>query len=292
MSRIAFIGLGNMGGPMAGNLVKAGHEVIGFDLSDDAAQAARERGVALAGSVTDAAAGAEAVITMLPNGPLVLKVWQELAGVVAQGALVIDSSTIDVESARAAHAMMPGRLTLDAPVSGGTVGAEAGTLSFMLGGAPEAVEAAQPVLEPMAGRIVPCGGAGAGQAAKLCNNMLLGISMIGAAEAFVLGEKLGLDHQALFNVLSTSSGQCWAVNTNCPVPGPVPNSPANRDYRPGFATALMLKDLRLAAQAAAAAGAHTPLGGDATRLYEEFEQAGHGGEDFSAVIRYLRQGAK
>lgn len=291
MSKIAFIGLGNMGGPMAGNLVKAGHQVVGFDLSEAACLAARERGVVLADSVASAAARAEAVITMLPSGALVLSVWQELAGVVAPGTLVIDCSTIDVKSARAAHAMMENCLTLDAPVSGGTVGAEAGTLSFMLGGTSEAIKAAQPVLSPMAGRIVPCGAAGAGQAAKLCNNMLLGISMIGACEAFAMGEKLGLDHQSLFNVLSTSSGQCWAVTTNCPVPGPVPTSPANRDYRPGFATALMLKDLRLAAEAAVAAGAATPLGRDSLRLYEAFEKAGHGGEDFSAIITHLRAGA-
>ena len=260
MKNIAFIGLGNMGGPMAGNLVKAGHQVTGFDVSQDARDNAAARGVRIADTVSGVAEGAEAIVTMLPNGKLVLDVWKELAASVAEGVLVIDSSTIDVESARAAHALMAGRLTLDAPVSGGTVGAEAGTLSFMLGGTEEAIAAATPILEPMAGRLVPCGAAGAGQAAKLCNNMLLGISMIGASEAFVLGEKLGLDPQALFNVLSTSTGQCWAVNTNCPVPGPVPTSPANRDYRPGFATALMLKDLRLAAQAATDAGAETPLG--------------------------------
>ncbi|MFA7386786.1 MAG: 3-hydroxyisobutyrate dehydrogenase [Thiohalobacteraceae bacterium] len=288
MSRIAFIGLGNMGSPMAGNLIKAVHQVTGFDVSQDARENAAARGVQIADTVSAAAEGAEAIVTMLPNGKLVLDVWKELATSVPRGGLVIDSSTIDVESAQAAHVLMDGRLTLDAPVSGGTVGAEAGTLSFMLGGTEEAIEAATPILEPMAGRLVPCGIAGAGQAAKLCNNMLLGISMIGACEAFVLGEKLGLDAGALFNVLSTSSGQCWAVNTNCPVPGPVPTSPANRDYRPGFATALMLKDLRLAAQAAGAAGAEIPLGSNATRLYEAFEQAGHGGEDFSAIINYLR----
>ena len=291
MKNIAFIGLGNMGGPMAGNLVKAGHQVTGFDVSQDARDNAAARGVRIADTVSGVAEGAEAIVTMLPNGKLVLDVWKELAASVAEGVLVIDSSTIDVESARAAHALMAGRLTLDAPVSGGTVGAEAGTLSFMLGGTEEAIAAATPILEPMAGRLVPCGAAGAGQAAKLCNNMLLGISMIGASEAFVLGEKLGLDPQALFNVLSTSTGQCWAVNTNCPVPGPVPTSPANRDYRPGFATALMLKDLRLAAQAATDAGAETPLGTSATRLYEAFDLAGHGNEDFSAIINYLR-GAK
>lgn len=289
--KIAVIGLGNMGGPMAGNLVKAGHEVSGFDPSEQACAAAHARGIRVASSVDEAADGAEAVVTMLPNGPLVLEVWTTLADILADGTLAIDCSTIDVESARAAHALLPRCLTLDAPVSGGTVGAEAGTLSFMLGGTAEAIEAAEPVLSPMAGRVVPCGTAGAGQAAKLCNNMLLGISMIGACEAFALGEKLGLDHQALYNVLSTSSGQCWSVNTNCPVPGPVPASPANRDYRPGFATALMLKDLRLAVQAAASAGAATPLGGDSLRLYESFDKAGNGNRDFSAIITALRDGA-
>lgn len=288
--KIAFVGLGNMGGPMAGNLVKAGHEVTGFDPSEAACEAARTRGIRIAASVSEAAAGADVAVTMLPNGALVHQVWATLADTLPQGALAIDSSTIDVESARAAHAMLPGRLTLDAPVSGGTVGAEAGTLSFMLGGTPEAIAAAEPVLAPMAGRIVPCGTAGAGQAAKLCNNMLLGISMIGACEAFAMGEKLGLDPQALFNVLSTSSGQCWSVNTNCPVPGPVPASPANRDYRPGFATALMLKDLRLAAQAAEAAMASTPLGGFSLQLYEAFAEAGNGDRDFSGIITTLRDG--
>ncbi|RWR06904.1 3-hydroxyisobutyrate dehydrogenase [Paenirhodobacter populi] len=291
MTTIAFIGLGNMGGPMAGNLVKAGHDVTGFDLSPEARTAAAGRGVTIAASVAEAVAGADAVITMLPNGPLVLQVWEELARLTGPGVIVIDSSTIDVDSARKAHALLDGRLTLDAPVSGGTVGAEAGTLSFMVGATPEAFAAAAPILQPMAGRIIPCGGAGAGQAAKLCNNMLLGISMIGAAEAFVMGARLGLEDQALFDVISTSSGQCWAVSTNCPVPGPVPTSPANRDYRPGFAAALMLKDLRLARAAAEASGATIPLGAHAARLYEAFAGAGHGGEDFSAIIRFLQDPA-
>ncbi|MCM2477562.1 3-hydroxyisobutyrate dehydrogenase [Rhizobium sp. CG5] len=285
---IAFIGLGNMGAPMAGNLVKAGYTVTGFDVAPAARQNATDRGVLIADSIEAAADGVDAVITMLPNAALVLEVWIRLAAIVRPGTLVIDSSTIDVEGARAAHRLLPGCVTVDAPVSGGTGGAEAGTLSFMLGGDIGAIDAARPVLEPMGGRIIPCGTAGAGQAAKLCNNMLLGISMIGAAEAFVLGEKLGLEHQALFDVLSTSSGQCWSVNSYCPVPGPVSTSPANRDYVPGFASALMLKDLRLASQAATDCTAATPLGAHARRLYEDFVVSGEGHRDFSAIIAFLR----
>jgi 3-hydroxyisobutyrate dehydrogenase len=287
---IAFIGLGNMGGPMAGNLIKAGHSVNGFDLSEAARAAAAERGVSLFEDMAAAVTGADAVITMLPNGGLVKKVWAQIAETVAPGTIMIDSSTIDVDSAIAAHAMMAekGCLTLDAPVSGGTGGAEAGTLTFMVGGSDEAIAKGREVLEPMAGRVVPCGGAGAGQAAKICNNMLLGISMIGAAEAFALGEKLGLEHQALFDVISTSSGQCWSVNTNCPVPGPVPTSPANNGYKPGFAAALMLKDLRLAQEAALSRGAQIPLGAEAAQMFGLFESLGHGGEDFSGIINFLR----
>ncbi|WP_323766484.1 3-hydroxyisobutyrate dehydrogenase [Marinovum sp.] len=288
--KIAFIGLGNMGAPMAGNLVKAGHEVYGFDLAAPARADAAARGVAVCDAVSEAIKGVEAVITMLPNGALVKKVWTEIADLVPTGTVVIDCSTIDVDSATAAHGLLTdkGCLTLDAPVSGGTGGAEAGTLTFMVGGAPEAQDVAQALLAPMAGRIVPCGGPGAGQAAKVCNNMLLGISMVGAAEAFVLGEKLGLDHQALFDVISTSSGQCWSVNTYCPVPGPVPTSPANAAYRPGFAASLMLKDLRLAQDAAQSRGAQTVLGADAVQLYDAFDKAGHGDIDFSGIIQFLR----
>jgi 3-hydroxyisobutyrate dehydrogenase len=287
---IAFIGLGNMGGPMAGNLVKAGHAVRGFDLSETARAAAAARGVTVFDDPIAALAGAHAVITMLPNGALVKKVWGQIAAAVAPGTVVIDSSTIDVDSAIAAHQMLTdkGCLTLDAPVSGGTGGAEAGTLTFMIGGADQAVQAGADILRPMAGRVVPCGGPGAGQAAKICNNMLLGISMIGAAEAFALGEKLGLKHQALFDVLSTSSGQCWSVNTYCPVPGPVPTSPANNGYQPGFAAALMLKDLRLAQDAARSRGAQTPLGAEAADIYGRYDAEGHGGTDFSGVINFLR----
>ncbi|KQZ13846.1 3-hydroxyisobutyrate dehydrogenase [Mesorhizobium sp. Root554] len=290
MTTIAFIGLGNMGNPMAANLVKAGHAVQGFDLMPENLTVAREQGITVMANATAAVKGAEVVITMLPAGKHVLSVYEDIASKAEKSALFIDSSTIDVESARRAHAIAKkhGLLSIDAPVSGGTVGAAAATLTFMAGGAVEAFAVAEPVLKPMARRIVHCGEDGAGQAAKICNNMILGISMIGVAEAFVLAEKLGLSHQALFDVASTSSGQCWALTTNCPVPGPVPASPANRDYRPGFAAALMLKDLKLSQEAAQGAGAVTPLGAEATQLYALFAAQGLGGEDFSGIINFLR----
>lgn len=290
MTTIAFIGLGNMGNPMAANLVKAGHAVQGFDLMPENLTVAREHGITVMANATAAVKGAEVVITMLPAGKHVLSVYEDIAPKAEKGALFIDSSTIDVESARRAHAIAKkhGLLSIDAPVSGGTVGAAAATLTFMAGGAAEAFAVAEPVLKPMARRIVHCGEDGAGQAAKICNNMILGISMIGVAEAFVLAEKLGLSHQALFDVASTSSGQCWALTTNCPVPGPVPASPANRDYKPGFAAALMLKDLKLSQEAAQGAGAVTPLGAEATQLYALFAAQGLGGDDFSGIINFLR----
>lgn len=288
--RIAFVGLGNMGLPMALNLKAAGYRVIGFDLAEGARVAAQEAGLPLATDLADAVADAQAVITMLPAGRHVIGVWTDLASLAAPGTLLVDCSTIDVDSAREAHQMAAsaGMLSLDAPVSGGTVGAEAATLTLMCGGSAEAFSAAQPVLTRVGKRIVHCGAAGAGQAAKICNNMILGISMIGVAEAFVLAEKLGLSHQALFDVASTSSGQCWSLTTYCPVPGPVPGSPANRDYKPGFAAALMLKDLGLARAASDGSGAATPLGHRAQEIYAAFEAAGGGGEDFSAVIKFLR----
>ena len=290
MTTIAFIGLGNMGNPMAANLVKAGHQVRGFDLVADNLKVAEGNGVAVAASAAEAVKGAEVVITMLPAGRHVLAVYDGIVPAAAKGTLFIDSSTIDVESARKAHAVAAaaGMLSVDAPVSGGVGGAAAGTLTFMAGGAADAFAKAEPILQPMAGKIVHCGEAGAGQAAKICNNMILGISMIGVGEAFVLAEKLGLSHQALFDVASTSSGQCWSLTTYCPVPGPVPTSPANRDYQPGFAAALMLKDLKLAQEAAQAAGAVTPLGAEAAQLYALFAATGHGGTDFSGIIRFLR----
>ncbi|WP_416798809.1 3-hydroxyisobutyrate dehydrogenase [Ciceribacter azotifigens] len=289
---IAFIGLGNMGGPMAANLVKAGHEVRGFDLSPEILEAAEENGVTPASSLAEAAEAAGVVVTMLPKGEHVLAVWRELVKAVPASTLLIDCSTIDVDSARQAHELAAGKgcASLDAPVSGGTGGAAAGTLTFMAGGSGDAFERAKPYLEAMGRKIVHCGGNGAGQAAKICNNMILGISMIGVCEAFVLGEALGLSHQALFDVASTSSGQCWSLNTYCPVPGPVPTSPANNEYRPGFAAALMLKDLKLAQDAALSTGAATPLGAEAAQIYGLFEKQGQGGRDFSAIIEMLRGG--
>ncbi|QEN90212.1 3-hydroxyisobutyrate dehydrogenase [Labrys sp. KNU-23] len=289
-SKIGFIGLGNMGGPMAANLVKAGHEVRGFDLSPASLDSARADGVIIAASAAEAVKDADAVVTMLPAGAHVLKVWSELSGLVPDGALLIDSSTIDVDSARKAHEIAAGRelAAVDAPVSGGVGGAKAGTLTFMVGGADEAFARAEPLLTVMGKRVVHCGPAGAGQAAKICNNMILGISMIGVCEAFALGEKLGLSQQALYDVASTSSGQCWSLTTYCPVPGPVPTSPANNDYKPGFAAALMLKDLKLAQAAANSVSANTPLGAEAAQLYSLFDGLGHGTEDFSAIIRLLR----
>jgi 3-hydroxyisobutyrate dehydrogenase len=290
MASIAFIGLGNMGGPMAANLVKAGRTVTAFDLVAASRDQARADGAGLADSAVAAVKGAEVVITMLPAGKHVLSVWNEVIPATAKGALIIDCSTIDVESAKQAHALASrhGVASVDAPVSGGTGGAKAATLTFMCGGEEKAFAAAKPVLEKMGKKIVHCGGAGAGQAAKICNNMILGVSMIAVSEAFALAEKLGLSHQALFDVASTSSGQCWSLTSYCPVPGPVPTSPANNDYRPGFASALMVKDLTLAQDAATAAGAATPLGKHAQELYKAFDAAGNGGVDFSGIIRHVR----
>lgn len=291
MTDIAFIGLGNMGGPMAGNLAKAGHKVAGFDLVAASCEAAKAEGVSIAPTAIDAVKGAGVIVTMLPAGKHVLAVWNEILPHAAKGALIIDCSTIDVESAVQAHALAAKHdiASVDAPVSGGTGGAKGATLTFMAGGSEAAFAAAKPVLEQMGKKIVHCGGAGAGQAAKICNNMILGISMIGVSEAFTLAEKLGLSHQALFDVASTSSGQCWSLTSYCPVPGPVPASPANNSYKPGFAAALMLKDLKLSQEAAKAAGAATPLGQHAAEIYAAFEQAGHGGTDFSGIINYLRE---
>ncbi|ANL30871.1 3-hydroxyisobutyrate dehydrogenase (plasmid) [Rhizobium phaseoli] len=293
MARIAFIGLGNMGGPMAANLVKAGHEVLGFDLAASVLKAAEASGVKPASHVSQAVKDAEIVISMLPQGRHVLTAWTDILQSTAQDTLVIDCSTIDVESSRKAHEMAKaaGCLSLDAPVSGGTGGASAGTLTFMAGGSDEAFLKGKPILEAMGKKIVHCGEAGAGQAAKICNNMILGISMVGVCEAFVLAEKLGLSHQALFDVASTSSGQCWSINTYCPVPGPVPTSPANNGYKPGFAAALMLKDLKLSQEAALASGASTPMGAEAAQLFALFEKQGNGGRDFSAIIEMFREKA-
>jgi 3-hydroxyisobutyrate dehydrogenase len=290
MARIAFIGLGNMGGPMAANLVKAGHKVIAFDLVAASREQAKADGAAIADSSVGSVKGADVVVTMLPAGKHVLSVWTDVIPSMSKGALIIDCSTIDVESAKEAHALAAkhGIASVDAPVSGGTGGAKGATLTFMCGGEEKAFAAARPVLEKMGKKIVHCGGAGAGQAAKICNNMILGISMIAVSEAFALAEKLGLSHQALFDVASTSSGQCWSLTSYCPVPGPVPASPANNDYKPGFASALMLKDLTLAQDAATATRAATPLGKHAQEIYKTFDAAGGGGVDFSGIIRHVR----
>ena len=287
--KIAFIGLGNMGAPMAANLVRAGHSVAGFDLVAALREAAAAAGVSARASAREAVADADAIVTMLPAGRHVLASWSDLLPAARKGALVIDSSTIDVESARRAHdaGAAAGALTLDAPVSGGVGGASAGTLTFMCGGSDEAFAKAKPILEAMGKRIVHCGGPGAGQAAKICNNMILGATMIATCEAFALAEKLGLSAQALFEVASTASGQSWSLTSYCPVPGPVPNSPANRGYKAGFAASLMLKDLRLAQEAAAGVGAATPMGAEAAQLYALFVAAGHGGDDFSGIINFL-----
>jgi 3-hydroxyisobutyrate dehydrogenase len=290
MANIAFIGLGNMGGPMLANLVKAGDKVTGFDLVEASRNQAKADGAGIADSAAAAVKGADVVITMLPAGKHVVSVWTEILPAMAKGALIIDCSTIDVESAKQAHAMAAkqGVASVDAPVSGGTGGAKGATLTFMCGGDAKALAAAKPVLEKMGKKIVHCGGASAGQAAKICNNMMLAISMIGVSEAFSLAEKLGLSHQALFDVASTSSGQCWALTSYCPVPGPVPASPANNGYRPGFAAALMVKDLTLAQDAAKASGAATPLGKHAQEIYKAFDTAGNGGVDFSGIIQHVR----
>ena len=294
MSKVAFLGLGNMGAPMAANLVNAGHAVTGFDLVEAAKTAAAASGVPIAASAREAVAEADAVVTMLPAGKHVLASLAEFLPAAPKGALVIDCSTIDVDSARKAHeaGQAAGALTLDAPVSGGVGGATAGTLTFMCGGSDEAFARAKPILENMGKRIVHCGGPGAGQAAKICNNMILGATMIVTSEAFVLAEKLGLSAQALFDVASTASGQSWSLTSYCPVPGPVPASPANRGYKPGFAAALMLKDLRLAQEAAASVGAATPLGAEAAQLYALYVAAERGGDDFSGIINFLRGAAQ
>ncbi|MDR3521854.1 MAG: 3-hydroxyisobutyrate dehydrogenase [Acidocella sp.] len=288
MAKIGFIGLGNMGLPMALNLQKAGHEVTGHDIFPAAIEAATSAGLRVdaEGSVQNV----DIIITMLPNGKLVLEAYKTILAKAKPGTLLIDSSTIDVASARTAHAQAAaaGMLSADAPVSGGVGGAAAGTLTFMVGGADDVFAKAQPVLAAMGKKIVHCGGAGAGQAAKICNNMILGISMIAVGEAFVLAEKLGLSHQALYDVASTSSGQCWSLTSYCPVPGPVPASPANNGYRPGFAAALMLKDLMLSQEAASNAGASTALGSHATEIFKKFVTEGHGGTDFSGIINNIR----
>ena len=289
MSTIAFLGLGHMGGPMAKNLVEAGHTVHGYDPSPEAAVAAKENGVEVFAGGIEAVADADVVITMLPHGKAVIECYEQILPGAKTGALLIDSSTISVDDARKIHqhADDHGFAQIDAPVSGGVKGADAGTLAFMVGGTEEAFVAAQTILEPMAGKVIHCGDAGSGQAAKVCNNMVLAVQQIAIGEAFVLAEKLGLEAQALYDVITGATGNCWAVHTNCPVPGPVPTSPANNDFEPGFATALMNKDLGLAMAAVESTGATAPLGEHAATLYADFAQD-NAGKDFSAIIETLR----
>ncbi|WP_168626473.1 MULTISPECIES: 3-hydroxyisobutyrate dehydrogenase [unclassified Cryobacterium] len=295
-TKIAFIGLGHMGCPMAANLMKAGYEVSGFDVAPAAIEAATALGIPIAESAGSAAADADIVITMLQTGDQVMRVYngtdevKGLLGAARPGTLFIDSSTIAVDDARRAAQLAydAGHRAMDAPVSGGVVGAEAATLAFMVGGSDEDFAVAEPVLQTMGKRVVHCGESGLGQAAKVCNNLILGISMIGVSEAFVLGERLGLSHQALFDVASNASGQCWALTTNCPVPGPVPTSPANRDYQPGFAAALMAKDLGLAARALESTGVHAEIGMLANELYQRFAESGGADTDFSGIINSIR----
>jgi 3-hydroxyisobutyrate dehydrogenase len=290
MSRIAFIGLGHMGGGMAPNLAKAGHEVRAFDLSQDALSRAAERGCSAAGSAAEACKDAEAVITMLPAAAHVLDVYRSQVFTNApKSALLIDCSTIDVSSAKTVEdeASFAGFEMVDAPVSGGIAAAEGGTLTFMVGGSPEAFERARPILEPMAQAVIHAGAPGAGQAAKICNNMILGATMAATCEAFVLAQKLGLDLQTFFDISSKASGQSWSMTSYCPVPGVGPQTPADRGYEGGFAAALMLKDLKLAMEAAGQAGAYTPMGAEAEELYQRFVDRGGGGKDFSGIIKMI-----
>ena len=293
MAKIGFIGVGNMGGPMARNLLAAGHELKVFDLDEEKIAFIVRAGGQAAASVGDAVGGVEIAITMLPAGRHVRAVYMDGDGVLANvdaATLLIDCSTIDVESARAAHAAAAaaGFAMLDAPVSGGVAGAEAGTLTFMCGGAEASFREAKPILDIMGGNVFLAGPAGNGQVAKICNNMILGATMIATGEAFIMAERLGLEHQKLFDIVATASGQSWAMTSYCPVPGPVPASPANRDYQPGFTVAMMAKDLRLAQEAAQSVQAATPMGAAAAAVYSLFENAGNGALDFSGIIKMLR----
>ncbi|MFE9246417.1 3-hydroxyisobutyrate dehydrogenase [Nocardiopsis sp. NPDC006938] len=303
MSAVAFVGLGNMGGPMAANLVAAGHAVTGYDLVPEALERAAGAGVRVAGSAAETVAGADVVVTMLPSGRHLLDAYRGAPGVEGSGeggllavarpgTLFLDCSTVDVADARAANAaaVEAGHRAMDAPVSGGVAGAEGGTLTFMVGAEEADLATAGPLLEVMGGRVVHCGGPGGGQAAKICNNMVLGASMLAVSEAFVLGERLGLTHQALYDVMSTASGQCWSLTSYCPVPGPVPASPANHDYRPGFAAALMAKDLGLAASALDQTGVEALVGGRAAQVYRAFAESLDGvPRDFSAIVESVRE---
>ena len=290
MTSIAFIGLGNMGGGMAANLAKAGHDVRAYDLSAEAMARAGEAGCQMAGSAAEAIDGAEAVVTMLPAGHHVAAVYEnDLFPNAAPGTLLLDCSTIDVATARAnaEAATAKGLAVVDAPVSGGIAAANGGTLTFMVGGSAEAFARAEPILASMGKAVIHAGGAGAGQAAKICNNMLLGASMIATAETFAMAQKLGLDPQTFFDIASQASGQCWSMTSYCPLPGVGPETPADRDYQGGFATALMLKDLKLAVEAAQSVDATIPMGARAAELYAAFADAGHAGLDFSAIIKTM-----
>jgi 3-hydroxyisobutyrate dehydrogenase len=290
MARIAFIGLGHMGGGMAPNLVKAGHDVWAFDLSDAALDAAVKAGCNRAGSSDEACVDAEVVITMLPAAKHVLEVYRNhVFDSAPKSALLIDCSTIDVASARTAEeeAKAKGYAMVDAPVSGGIAAAAGGTLAFMVGGSDEAFAKAKPILDPMAKAVIHAGGPGAGQAAKICNNMILGATMIATCEGFVLAQKLGLDPQVFFDISSQASGQSWSMTSYCPVPGVGPKTPAENDYEGGFAAALMLKDLKLAEEAAQQAGAYTPMGGEAEELFQRFVDRGGGSKDFSGIIKMI-----
>ena len=294
MATIGFIGLGNMGAPMAANLVKAQHSVTGFDLVAAAVAALDAAGGKVAASAAEAAAAGDIVVTMLPAGPQVRAVYLGPDGIIAKakkGALLIDCSTIDVETARlvAAEAAKAGLEMLDAPVSGGTMGGQGGTLTFMVGGPESAFARGRPVLEKMGRTIVHAGPSGSGQTAKICNNMILAVSMIGVCEGFALAEKLGLPAQTLFDITSTSTSACWAMTNYCPMPGPVPAAPSNRGYAAGFTAANMLKDLRLSQQAAASASAATPMGAAAANLYQLFVDGGTGALDFSAIMQLIRR---
>lgn len=291
MTTVAFVGLGNMGGPMAANLVDAGYAVRGFDVVDQAIVAAREAGITTCSTAAEASAGADILITMLPNGGLVKQTHEEILRENGEiPGLVIDSSTIAVSEARdlAEEVEKAGSAFIDAPVSGGVTGSKAGTLAFMVGGDVEAFDRAKPLLDVMGRSVTHCGEVGTGQAVKACNNMILAVHQIVLAEAIVMGERLGLDHQAFFDVVSNATGNSWALSVNAPVPGVVPDSPANDEFKPGFSAALMLKDLKLAMNSAAETGTETPLGVIAAQQYEQFVEAGNGGLDFSAIINEVR----
>jgi len=290
MARVAFIGLGNMGGGMAANLVKAGHEVVAFDLAEPAIERAKGNGCEIATSAEEAVRGVDAVVTMLPAGKHVAGVYRDsVLGKAPASALLMDCSTIDVATAKQVEgeAKASGYTMVDAPVSGGIAAADAGTLTFMVGGSDDGFAKAQPFLDKMGKAVIHAGGPGAGQAAKIVNNMLLGVTMAGTCEAFVLAQKLGLDPQVFFDISSKASGQSWSMTSYCPVPGVGPETPADRNYDGGFAAALMLKDLKLAMEAAKEAGAYTPMGGEAEELYQRFVARGGGGKDFSALIKMI-----